>query len=117
MGPLLYRRDSSVGDDDHKQIAFQNIVHLYASHHESVLCNGHKVVDKTTGHMIQFRVVVVHMEDLEFRPQVLYNRLREAGLGAKREFDERFFGESPKGFRGLGVGDKRDPWRSFVMMP
>ena len=106
-GPVLYAHDSSCGDDDHQQVAFQNLVHCWVSYYESVLCNGHKVVNKTTGRMIPFRVIIIRMEDLKFNPDVVYSRLIEAGLEAKRGFDESLLGESPKGYIGLTVNDER----------
>ena len=71
------------------------------------MCNGHKVVDKTTGRMIPFRVIVIQMEVLKFNPEVVYSRLVEAGFQAKRAFDQRLLEESSKGYKGLAVNDRK----------
>ena len=68
IGPLYYAHDASVGDADRKAVGFQNAIHIFASDYESILCNGHRVVDRIIGELIPFRVVIVRMEDLTFRP-------------------------------------------------
>ena len=47
------------------------------------------------------------MRVLKFNPDVVYSRLIEAGLQAKRGFDERLLGESSKGYAGLAVNDEK----------
>ena len=65
----------------------------------AVLCNGHRVVDSSTGELIPFRVILIQMEQLTFEPEQVYNDLIALGFEAKIRFNEDLLEEAPKGFK------------------